>query len=253
MQTIRVAERLRAQIHQFSGIIFPHFSKPQTRFIEQMLLGIDDSQDCKLSRIARALSEPIALKKTGERLSRHLATPQLGRQVQAQLVARAAQRIGPETLIVIDPTDLRKPYAQAMPYLATVRDGSTGQLAQGYWCGVALACEPASRQVTPCCNNSGRQRRQISLARTRNSCRWWTRLPARPAGAASTCWTGAATARSYICQCWRGVCASSCGWSATAICSCGDGCGAPATWRAACRCAGTKRWCAVWVWSRCSC
>lgn len=149
MNTTRVAEKLRGQIHQFSGIISPHFSKPQAKFIEQMLLGIAASQDCKLSRIARALGESIALKKTEERLSRHLAAPQLGQRVQAQIVAQAARRIGQETLLVIDPTDLRKPYAQAMPYLARVRDGSTGQLANGYWCGVALACEPASRKVTP--------------------------------------------------------------------------------------------------------
>jgi hypothetical protein len=36
-----------------------------------------------------------------------------------------------------------------MPYLATVRDGSTGELVPGYWSGVALACEPASRRVLP--------------------------------------------------------------------------------------------------------
>jgi hypothetical protein len=149
MHATKVAEKLRAQIHQFSGIISPHFSKPKTKFIEQMLLGIAASQDCKLSRIARALAEPVTLKKTEERLSRHLAAPQLGQQVQAQIVAQAARRIGEETLIVIDPTDVRKAYAQAMPYLARVRDGSTGELANGYWCGVALACEPASRKVIP--------------------------------------------------------------------------------------------------------
>jgi hypothetical protein len=114
-----------------------------------MLFGIAASQDCKLSQIARALAEPITLKKTEERLSHHLAAPQLGQQVQAQLVAQAARRIGHETLIVIDPTDIRKSYAQAMPYLATVRDGSTGELVSGYWSGVALACEPSSRRVLP--------------------------------------------------------------------------------------------------------
>jgi len=114
-----------------------------------MLLGFAASQDCKLSRIARALSEPVTLKKTEERLSRHLAAPQLGQQVQAQIVAQAARRIGEETLIVIDPTAVRKPCAQVTTYLARVRDGSTGELANGYWCGVALACEPASRKVIP--------------------------------------------------------------------------------------------------------
>ena len=51
---------------------------PKLRFIEQMLFGIAASQDCKLSQISRALQEPISLKKTEERLSHHLAEPELG-------------------------------------------------------------------------------------------------------------------------------------------------------------------------------
>lgn len=97
-----------------------------------------------MSRIARALEESIRLKKTEDRLSYHLAEPGLGQEV-----AQAAGRIGEQTLIVIDPTDLRKTYAQAMPHLATVRDGSTGALVPGYWCGVALAAEPSGRRVLP--------------------------------------------------------------------------------------------------------
>jgi|SRR5262252_2217213 len=149
MHVTQLAQKLRAQIEQFSGIISPQFSKPKAKFIEQMLLGIAAAQDCKLSQIGRALAEPITLKKTEERLSHHLAQPRLGAAVQAQLVSQAAGRIKEETLIVIDPTDVRKHYAQAMPYLARVRDGSRGELATGYWCGVALACESASRKVIP--------------------------------------------------------------------------------------------------------
>jgi hypothetical protein len=149
MHPTRVAEKLRAQIHQFSGILSPQFSKPQTKFVEQMLFGISASQDCKLSQIARTLGEPITLKKTEERLSHHLAAPQLGRELQQRIVAHVAGRIHADTLIVVDPTDIRKPYAQAMPHLATVRDGSTGELVSGYWACVALACEPASRRVLP--------------------------------------------------------------------------------------------------------
>jgi hypothetical protein len=149
MQTTGVAAKLRAQIHQFLGILSPHFSKPQTRFLEQMLFGISASQDCKLSQVARALGERILLKKTEERLSRHLARPGLGRAVQAQIVRVAARRVKADTLIVVDPTDVRKPYAQAMPHLARVRDGSTGELVNGYWACVALACEPERRRVLP--------------------------------------------------------------------------------------------------------
>ncbi len=149
MHPTRIAEKLRAQIHQFSGIVSPQFSKPQTKFVEQMLFGLAASQDCKLSQIARALGEPITLKKTAERLSHHLAAPKLGRVLQQHIVAHAAGRIHADTLIVVDPTDIRKPYATKMPHLATVRDGSTGELVSGYWACVALACEPASRRVLP--------------------------------------------------------------------------------------------------------
>jgi hypothetical protein len=149
MQMTKLAVKSRAQLHQFSGIFSPHFSKPQAAFLEEMLFGISASQDCKLSAISRALGEPITLKKTEERLSHHLAAPRLGQTLQQQLVAHAARRIHPDTLLVIDPTDIRKPYAQKMPHLATVRDGSTGELVSGYWACLALACEPSSRRVLP--------------------------------------------------------------------------------------------------------
>jgi len=114
-----------------------------------MIYGIQASQDVKLSSISRALGEEIALKKTEERLSHHLQTPGLGQQINEVIVGHAASRIGTDTLIVIDPTDVRKEYARRMPYLGTVRDGSTGALASGYWACVAVACDPDSRKVMP--------------------------------------------------------------------------------------------------------
>jgi len=149
MKATQIAQKLRAQIHHFSGIFSPHFSKPKARFLEQMFFGLSASQDCKLSQVARALGEDITLKKTEERLSHHLLDPDLGPTVQRQVVQHAARRVKTETLLVIDPTDIRKPYAQAMPHLATVRDGSTGELVSGYWACVALACPPESRRVLP--------------------------------------------------------------------------------------------------------
>lgn len=149
MQTTRVAAQLRAQIHSFGGMLSPHFSKPKTKFLEQMLFGLSARQDCKLSQVGRALGEPILLKKTAERLARHLATPGLGRAVQRHLVAPAAPRVKADTLSVVDPTDGRKPYAQAMPHLGRVRDGSPGEPVNGYWACVALAGEPQRRRGVP--------------------------------------------------------------------------------------------------------
>jgi hypothetical protein len=149
MKDNEVGRRLREQIGKFSGIFLPRFSKPQGHFIEQMLYGMQAAQDVKLSNIGRALGEKIALKKTEERLSHHLAAPGMGQEINEAVVVQAADRVKEDTLIVIDPTDICKTYARRMPYLATVRDGSTGELVPGYWGCAAVACEPEERRVMP--------------------------------------------------------------------------------------------------------
>ena len=149
MNSIRVAGRLREQLERFSGIFSPRFTKPQRRFFTQMIYGIEASQDVMLSAIGRALGEEITLKKTEERLSHHLGKPGMAEAIHEQILEHAAPRIGRDTLIVLDPTDIRKSHAKRMPYLATVRDGSTGELGPGYWACVAVACEPQSRRMIP--------------------------------------------------------------------------------------------------------
>lgn len=149
MHVTQVAYRLREQLGKFSGIFIPHFSKPKARFIAQVIYGLQAGGDVKLSNISRALGEEIALKKTEERLSRHLDTPGLGQRVNELISAEGARRVRGDTLIVIDPTDIRKSYARKMPYLAKVRDGSSGELVPGYWGCVAIACDPRKRRVTP--------------------------------------------------------------------------------------------------------
>jgi hypothetical protein len=114
-----------------------------------MIYGIQAGRDVKLSSIGRSLGEDISLKKTEERLSRHLAVKGLGQKVNEVLVAHGSRKVHTDTLIVIDPTDIRKPYARRMPHLARVRDGSTGELVNGYWACTAIACEPGERRMIP--------------------------------------------------------------------------------------------------------
>lgn len=149
MNRIGVARRVREQLVKFSGIFSPRFTKPQNGFLAEMIYGIQASQDVKLSSIGRALDESILLKKTEERLSRHLKLPGMDQAINEQIVEHAAPKVKADTLIIIDPTDVRKEYARKMPYLATIRDGSKGELANGYWGCVAVACEPDRRRVIP--------------------------------------------------------------------------------------------------------
>lgn len=131
------------------GIVSPHFSKPLCKFLNQMVFGLQSAKDIKLSNVARALDEPIALKKTEERLSRNLAAEGMDDQLNAIIATEGASRIGKDTLIIVDLTDIRKEYAEKMPCLATIHDGSSGELATGYSGCMAVACEPRSRKMTP--------------------------------------------------------------------------------------------------------
>ena len=144
-----VALRLREKIHEFSGKLSSHFSKPTGRFVEQMLYGIQTSGDVKLSEIARSLGEDISLLKTETRLSRNLMEEDLEKRLLCEIAQMGSRRVHTDTLLLIDPTDVRKPYAKKMEYLATVRDGSAGELAKGYWMCQVVACENHSRHMIP--------------------------------------------------------------------------------------------------------
>ena len=136
----RLRGKVKAQITRFASHLSAGWTKPLRRFAREMLYGIQAAEDVKVSQIARSLGEPIRLLKTETRLCRHLAGPDLTDRVNRFLSWEGAGRVGPETVLALDLGDLTKRYARAMEHLARVRDGSTGQLAQGYWlCEVVAA------------------------------------------------------------------------------------------------------------------
>lgn len=140
MNSSKVAVKLREKIVHFSGELSRALPKTAHRFVGEMIYGIQARQSVMLTEIARCLEEPTTIKKTEERLSRQLAREGLGEVVQDNLLAKAAKQIKDDTLLIIDPSDITKKYAKKMQYWATVRDGSEGQLAEGYWvCNVVGA------------------------------------------------------------------------------------------------------------------
>ena len=72
MQDNKLRSRLKAQLTKFTLEVCQTLSRPQQKFVGQMLYGIQASQDVKLSNIARSLQEQIPLIKTEDRLSRNL-------------------------------------------------------------------------------------------------------------------------------------------------------------------------------------
>lgn len=141
--------KLREQIHGFSGKLSTQFSVPKQRFIEQMVYGICARQDVKLSEIARSLEEDVALIRTEKRLSRNLDAEGMDERLRDAVVRMGSRRVHKDTLLVIDVSDITKPYAKKMEHLGKVRDGSTGEITDGYWTCNVIGCEEGKRRVVP--------------------------------------------------------------------------------------------------------
>jgi hypothetical protein len=145
----KVRSRLKAQLTKFSSELCAGLSKPLARFVSQMLFGIQSSQDVKLSNIGRSLNEEISLIRTEKRLSRNLKSGELEKELTPQLIRMGSSRVQPNTVLALDLSDIRKEYAQKMENLAIVRDGSTGELHQGYWLCDVTAAEVNGSEIVP--------------------------------------------------------------------------------------------------------
>jgi len=149
MDYSRMARKLRDKIGGFSGVLSGGLPKTAERFVREMLYGIQASQSVVLTKIGRTLEEPIAIKKVEERLSRQLLRRGLGEKVQENLLEMASPLIGDDTLLILDPSDIRKKYAKKMQYLGKVRDGSEDELGNGYWTCNVVGTEVGGSSVVP--------------------------------------------------------------------------------------------------------
>lgn len=151
MSLSKVAFKLREQMCSFLGNL--RLSKPARRFVLEALYGIVSRQSVMLTEIGRSLNESIPLIKTENRLSRQAARKGLWEAVTQFVIEQGAERVKKDTLLIVDPSDIAKPYAEKMEYLARVRDGSEGKLADGYWLCQVMAVECGGNEIVPLVNH----------------------------------------------------------------------------------------------------
>ena len=149
MNIAKIAGKIQAQMHHFSGKLSAGLPKPTRRFVEEVIYGIQSRGFVRLSEIARALNEDIPLRKTINRLCNQLRRPGLRRHIGERVLDEASPQIKEDTLLVIDISDIAKPYAQKMEYLARVRDGSKKELADGYWICQVVGADCGESKIIP--------------------------------------------------------------------------------------------------------
>lgn len=145
-----VIDKSRKLLDEFLAPMLGQLDRPRQRFLRQTIRAILFSGSLVVMELCKWVrdkcSDPFYQDK---RLLNNLVSPQadLGKAVTAyrQSLNRYIQ---PQTPLVIDLTDLAKPRARKMKYLALVRDGSEGKLVNGYWC-VEVYAHLTGKRVLP--------------------------------------------------------------------------------------------------------
>jgi hypothetical protein len=128
-------EAVSANLNWFLQPIGENLNKPQKKFLRDGLVGLLRAGRPVVCRMARKLpARGTQFLSRLDRLEAHLnASDDLDAKVKATLPNLWLPMVRDDTPIILDLSDIAKPLAKNMDYLATVRDGSTGQLVNGYW------------------------------------------------------------------------------------------------------------------------
>jgi hypothetical protein len=148
-QDSKLGSKIKWQISRFTSRLCEGMDKVTRRFVGEMLYGIQAAKDVKVSEVARSLNETIALIKTENRLCRNLADEDLTGPINRWTCWEGSGEVDDETVLAIDLGDVRKPCAKKMEYLGGIRDGSTGQIARGYWLCEVIAAHPYGERIVP--------------------------------------------------------------------------------------------------------
>ncbi len=150
MELKELSKRIQIKLHQFSERFCLGFSRPERKFLYQMLFGILKGGKVQLNSIARHLQEGLSLKKSTERLGRHLGAPDMWRRVSESTLETQRYYLRQCKYVVIDLSDIQKRYAEQMSGLGMVYDGSENKTGSDYWlCNVTGVDESGSTIVVP--------------------------------------------------------------------------------------------------------
>jgi hypothetical protein len=128
-------ESISSNLHNFLKKIGKNLSVPDKKFLKDCFIGLLRSGKPVVCQMARHLPDQhTKFLSRLDRLEAHLAEDSnFDNQINCQLPQMWLPHIKDNTPIILDLSDIAKPYANKMDYIATVRDGSTDELVNGYW------------------------------------------------------------------------------------------------------------------------
>jgi hypothetical protein len=126
----RVQIKFNQYCYKYQG---KDLSIPEQRLLRETAYGILRSGHVHLTRIGSSLEESIQLKKTCKRFSYHLGKRDLYERLNESHLSANRSFLSRCEYLIVDGSDVTKPFARQMEGLGRVHDGSTGEISNGYW------------------------------------------------------------------------------------------------------------------------
>jgi hypothetical protein len=128
-------ESLSSNLHSFLEKTSKNLSLPSKKFLRDGFIGLIRAGQPVVCQMARHLpNQRTKFLSRLDRIEGHLVEDSnFDDQLKDVLPEIWLPYFKDYTPIILDLSDIAKPYARKMDYLATVRDGSTGELVNGYW------------------------------------------------------------------------------------------------------------------------
>lgn len=128
-------DNLRKYKHSFIQNISGNITLPKQKFLKQAIPAVLLSGSLVITKCAKWVRDNCKdIHHSKKRLLNQLNNKGQWQRIANNYRRGLASKIAPDTPLIIDMTDIAKPRAKKMSYLATVRDGSKGILNTGYWC-----------------------------------------------------------------------------------------------------------------------
>src|SRR5690625_2128426 len=137
---------VKRSIFNFSSKLSVGMQKPNKNFMMDMFFGLAKGKSVFLSDIARTLEEPIDTIQTVKRLSSRLEEfHEEDRLVENYGKVISTNFKEKDNLIIVDNSEIVKPFSNKLEALGKVRDGSTGRIEKGYWTTNMIGITPTTK------------------------------------------------------------------------------------------------------------
>jgi hypothetical protein len=131
---------MQEKLSRFAGRVSQDMSRPVSKFIRDMLFGVCGTGTASVFNIAKHTQDKTTTKKTSERFYRNLGREGLDTELRSVLLDIVSPKIKRDSLIIVDESDIEKPYAEKMEGLKLVHNGSKATQTNGYNQLNILAC-----------------------------------------------------------------------------------------------------------------